>query len=89
MHILVFQKYNLKSPLAPLLYFFIIIQESNDPSKNDEIEKVADDTFEGLREMGAFGLQVINFINLVIVLFFLFFTVSILDLLYVEAYMWC
>lgn len=69
--------------------FFIIIQESNDPSKNDEIEKVADDTFEGLREMGAFGLQVINFINLVIVLFFLFFTVSILDLLYVEAYMWC
>lgn len=89
MHILVFQKYNLKSPLAPLLYFFIIIQESNDPSKNDEIEKVADDTFEGLREMGAFGLQVINFINLVIVLFFIFFTVSILDLLYVEAYMWC
>ena len=87
MHILVFQKNNLKSPLAPLLYFFIIIQESNDPAKNDEIEKVADDTFEGLREMGAFGLQVINLTNLVIVLFFLFFTVSILDLLY--AGIWC
>ena len=67
-HILVFQKYNLKSPLALLSYFLIIIQESNDAAKNDEIEKVADDTFEGLREMGAFGLQVINLINLVIVL---------------------
>ena len=76
MHILVFQKYNLKSPLAPLSYFSIIIQESNDPAKNDEIEKVADDTFEGLREMGAFGLQVINLINLVIVLFFFFFSLS-------------
>ena len=39
--------------------------------------------------MGAFGLQVINLMNLVIVLFFSFLTVSILDLLYVEACMWC
>lgn len=30
----------------------------NDPAKNDALEKVEDNTMEGLKEMGAFGLQV-------------------------------
>lgn len=30
----------------------------NDPAKNDQLEKVEDKTMEGLKEMGAFGLQV-------------------------------
>lgn len=30
----------------------------NDPAKNDSLEKVEDHTMEGLKEMGAFGLQV-------------------------------
>lgn len=30
----------------------------NDPAKNDTLEKVEDHTMEGLKEMGAFGLQV-------------------------------
>lgn len=30
----------------------------NDPAKNDSLEKVEDGTMEGLKEMGAFGLQV-------------------------------
>lgn len=30
----------------------------NDPAKNDALEKVEDHTMEGLKEMGAFGLQV-------------------------------
>lgn len=30
----------------------------NDPAKNDSLEKVEDSTMEGLKEMGAFGLQV-------------------------------
>lgn len=33
-------------------------QEVNDPAKNDALEKVEDHTMQGLREMGAFGLQV-------------------------------
>jgi alkylation response protein AidB-like acyl-CoA dehydrogenase len=33
-------------------------EESNDPAKNDTMEKVADETMQGLKEMGAFGLQV-------------------------------
>ena len=42
----------------------VILQEQNDPLKNDELEKVEDDTMEGLKEMGAFGLQVgDNFVN--------------------------
>ena len=36
----------------------ISLQECNDPAKNDADEKVADDTLQGLKEMGAFGLQV-------------------------------
>nr|XP_058971850.1 very long-chain specific acyl-CoA dehydrogenase, mitochondrial-like [Pocillopora verrucosa] len=49
------QESTLKAYVDPVAKFF---EESNDPAKNDEIEKVADDTFEGLREMGAFGLQI-------------------------------
>lgn len=30
----------------------------NDAQKNDTLEKVEDTTMQGLREMGAFGLQV-------------------------------
>lgn len=30
----------------------------NDAAKNDALEKVEDHTMEGLKEMGAFGLQV-------------------------------
>lgn len=30
----------------------------NDPAKNDSLEKVEDSTMQGLKEMGAFGLQV-------------------------------
>lgn len=33
-------------------------QEVNDPAKNDSLEKVEDGTMQGLKEMGAFGLQV-------------------------------
>ncbi|XP_022093866.1 very long-chain specific acyl-CoA dehydrogenase, mitochondrial-like [Acanthaster planci] len=33
-------------------------QEVNDAAKNDALEKVEDHTMQGLREMGAFGLQV-------------------------------
>ena len=36
----------------------ISLQECNDPAKNDADEKVADDTLQGLKDMGAFGLQV-------------------------------
>lgn len=35
-----------------------LLQEVNDPAKNDTLEKVEDHTMEGLKEMGAFGLQV-------------------------------
>lgn len=34
------------------------VQDVNDPAKNDALEKVEDHTMEGLKEMGAFGLQV-------------------------------
>lgn len=30
----------------------------NDPALNDQLEKVEDKTLQGLKEMGAFGLQV-------------------------------
>ncbi|KAJ7354994.1 hypothetical protein OS493_028657 [Desmophyllum pertusum] len=49
------QEDTLKAYVDPVSKFF---EECNDPAKNDEIEKVADDTLEGLKEMGAFGLQV-------------------------------
>ena len=34
------------------------VQEQNDALKNDALEKVDDTSMQGLREMGAFGLQV-------------------------------
>ena len=72
-----------------LLFFQIMLildkhvqQDANDPLKNDEIEKVADETMQGLKELGAFGLQVSNFSfcvpfydNLRPVLKYLFFTI--------------
>ncbi|XP_058871314.1 very long-chain specific acyl-CoA dehydrogenase, mitochondrial-like [Acipenser ruthenus] len=41
--------------VGPVAKFFETV---NDPMKNDELEKVEDGTMEGLKEMGAFGLQV-------------------------------
>lgn len=35
-----------------------MLQEKNDPLKNDALEKVDEASLQGLREMGAFGLQV-------------------------------
>jgi len=35
-----------------------LLQEQNDALKNDSLEKVDDASLQGLREMGAFGLQV-------------------------------
>lgn len=45
--------------LSPFFYPCIwFMQEVNDPAINDQLEKVEDKTMEGLKEMGAFGLQV-------------------------------
>ncbi|XP_062239995.1 very long-chain specific acyl-CoA dehydrogenase, mitochondrial [Platichthys flesus] len=41
--------------VGPVAKFF---EEVNDAAKNDALEKVEDHTMEGLKEMGAFGLQV-------------------------------
>ncbi|EDL12521.1 acyl-Coenzyme A dehydrogenase, very long chain, isoform CRA_a [Mus musculus] len=45
----------LKELVGPVARFF---EEVNDPAKNDALEKVEDDTLQGLKELGAFGLQV-------------------------------
>lgn len=45
----------LQAYVDPVTKFF---EEQNDPMKNDELEKVEDSTLAGLKEMGAFGLQV-------------------------------
>ncbi|CAL8242029.1 unnamed protein product [Merluccius merluccius] len=45
----------LRELVGPVAKFF---EEVNDPAKNDALEKVEDDTMQGLKEMGAFGLQV-------------------------------
>uniref|UniRef100_A0A8C6TH02 Very long-chain specific acyl-CoA dehydrogenase, mitochondrial n=1 Tax=Neogobius melanostomus TaxID=47308 RepID=A0A8C6TH02_9GOBI len=45
-------------PSALLYLEFLTFQEVNDPAKNDALEKVEDHTMQGLKEMGAFGLQV-------------------------------
>ncbi|KAG9346375.1 hypothetical protein JZ751_006686 [Albula glossodonta] len=45
----------LRELVGPISKFF---DEVNDPMKNDALEKVEDSTMEGLKEMGAFGLQV-------------------------------
>ena len=36
----------------------IVLQEQNDALKNDALENVDESSMQGLREMGAFGLQV-------------------------------
>ncbi|XP_029436587.1 very long-chain specific acyl-CoA dehydrogenase, mitochondrial isoform X2 [Rhinatrema bivittatum] len=45
----------LKELVGPVSKFF---EEVNDAAKNDALEKVEDGTMKGLKEMGAFGLQV-------------------------------
>ncbi|XP_063124528.1 very long-chain specific acyl-CoA dehydrogenase, mitochondrial isoform X1 [Rattus norvegicus] len=45
----------LKELVGPVARFF---EEVNDPAKNDSLEKVEEDTLQGLKELGAFGLQV-------------------------------
>ncbi|CAK8694891.1 very long-chain specific acyl-CoA dehydrogenase, mitochondrial-like [Clavelina lepadiformis] len=45
----------IQAMLDPMEKFMV---EVNDAAKNDEIAKVEDHTMEGLKEMGAFGLQV-------------------------------
>ncbi|XP_041034920.1 very long-chain specific acyl-CoA dehydrogenase, mitochondrial isoform X1 [Carcharodon carcharias] len=49
------QEQFLRELVGPVSKFF---QEINDPAANDSLEKVEDSTMEGLKEMGAFGLQV-------------------------------
>ncbi|XP_045199598.2 very long-chain specific acyl-CoA dehydrogenase, mitochondrial-like [Mercenaria mercenaria] len=49
------QKENLQMFADQTAKFF---EEQNDASKNDLLEKVDDDTMEGLKALGAFGLQV-------------------------------
>uniref|UniRef100_A0A8C5GBH1 Very long-chain specific acyl-CoA dehydrogenase, mitochondrial n=1 Tax=Gouania willdenowi TaxID=441366 RepID=A0A8C5GBH1_GOUWI len=49
------QEQFLRELVGPVSKFF---DEVNDPAKNDALEKVEDHTMEGLKEMGAFGLQV-------------------------------
>ncbi|ESP04846.1 hypothetical protein LOTGIDRAFT_177715 [Lottia gigantea] len=49
------QKQTLQELVDPVSKFF---EEQNDAMKNDSIEKVEDETMEGLKAMGAFGLQV-------------------------------
>ncbi|XP_036967253.1 very long-chain specific acyl-CoA dehydrogenase, mitochondrial [Acanthopagrus latus] len=49
------QEQFLRELVPPVCKFF---EDVNDPAKNDALEKVEDQTMEGLKEMGAFGLQV-------------------------------
>ncbi|KAM9425486.1 very long-chain specific acyl-CoA dehydrogenase, mitochondrial [Pholidichthys leucotaenia] len=49
------QEQLLRELVGPTSKFF---EEVNDPVKNDALEKVEDHTMEGLKELGAFGLQV-------------------------------
>ncbi|XP_064615219.1 very long-chain specific acyl-CoA dehydrogenase, mitochondrial-like [Liolophura sinensis] len=49
------QRETLQLLVDPCYKFF---QEQNNAFKNDELEKVEDETMEGLKAMGAFGLQV-------------------------------
>ncbi|XP_005349771.1 very long-chain specific acyl-CoA dehydrogenase, mitochondrial [Microtus ochrogaster] len=45
----------LKELVGPVGRFF---EEVNDPAKNDSLEQVEETTLQGLKELGAFGLQV-------------------------------
>lgn len=47
----------LKELVGPVSRFF---EEVNDPAKNDSLERVEETTMQGLKELGAFGLQVPN-----------------------------
>ncbi|XP_033760175.1 very long-chain specific acyl-CoA dehydrogenase, mitochondrial-like [Pecten maximus] len=49
------QEEMLKMLVDPCAKFF---EDVNDPAANDSLEKVEDNSLEGLKEMGAFGLQV-------------------------------
>ncbi|XP_064409060.1 very long-chain specific acyl-CoA dehydrogenase, mitochondrial isoform X2 [Latimeria chalumnae] len=49
------QEQFLREMIGPVSKFF---EEVNNPTENDLLEKVEDRTMEGLKEMGAFGLQV-------------------------------
>ncbi|OWK49812.1 Very long-chain specific acyl-CoA dehydrogenase, mitochondrial [Lonchura striata] len=49
------QEQTLRELVGPLSRFF---EEVNNPFKNDALEKVEDETMKGLKELGAFGLQV-------------------------------
>lgn len=49
------QRQELQELVDPTARFF---EEVNDAGKNDTLEKVEDHSLQGLREMGAFGLQV-------------------------------
>ncbi|KAF6035974.1 ACADVL [Bugula neritina] len=49
------RKETLDALVDPVSKFF---EEVNDAAKNDELEKIEDHTLEGLKELGAFGLQV-------------------------------
>ncbi|CAF2903369.1 unnamed protein product [Rotaria sp. Silwood2] len=49
------QKDNVKMLIDPIWKFF---EEKNDPAKNDMNEKIPDEVMNGLKEQGAFGIQV-------------------------------
>ncbi|XP_023804290.1 very long-chain specific acyl-CoA dehydrogenase, mitochondrial-like [Cyanistes caeruleus] len=49
------EEQTLQELVTPLTRFF---KEVNNPAKNDALEKVEDETMKGLKELGAFGLQV-------------------------------
>uniref|UniRef100_A0A0B8RV51 Very long-chain specific acyl-CoA dehydrogenase, mitochondrial n=1 Tax=Philothamnus irregularis TaxID=1899461 RepID=A0A0B8RV51_9SAUR len=49
------QTQTLQELVGPVGRFF---EEVNDPSRNDELAEVQEKTMEGLKEMGAFGLQI-------------------------------
>lgn len=41
-----------------MIPYSVIAQEVNDPAANDALERIEDHTLEGLKALGAFGLQV-------------------------------
>ncbi|XP_074991185.1 very long-chain specific acyl-CoA dehydrogenase, mitochondrial [Calonectris borealis] len=49
------QEQTLQELVGPVTRFF---EEVNDPARNDALERVEEGTLRGLKEMGAFGLQV-------------------------------
>lgn len=49
---------NVKLKGASEYEVLFLAQEVNDPAKNDSLEQVEEKTMQGLKELGAFGLQV-------------------------------